>query len=1310
MAILTRWVGSAISTPKNDQGPASLIGRQRHYGALELAGTGEQVNVNDVVEITDTAIKVELEQPGAISKRRLRLAQVLSMWEDTFTGLFKFRARYLVYASDLPDDAVAGLVEARRKAEGTGTNGSMSDAKAPSTSNRSSPWSKGGQKAGCDEVLLTNKWEDLDVVLIVKPITLRVGAQDDLLAGWKYNFGPRLTLFFDASSGEFTPVERTETIAKRARIRFVETVARGSRRAEEVAAANSGQPATQSSGWLLPKRRAKGPAAAEGTAGRRGSIAAAASVGDTVSAREPSEGESSEGEDPMFDDLEWENDDQDSDYASDLNNSTDTRNHNALELPVRKSSRRKKSLGQEYDQDVDPSSEDKIQKSPSSPPLAVSAAAPPMHTTPLVPQRDVGQQGPLPKRPRRLAMPPVEGMPALNSRRSEEPLSSSSTTTAPKAGGPVKTRAATEAAPSSPTPSVSRCSAEAARDAGGATESKCRRSIGGTRTRGRSTKAAVDGADKPDCDPQQILVGDDYQADIPDLLSAEDRKKEAGHPAARTGAKMVWRSIRNWDPQSRHMLSTYLHAAKDVVKAKQASPGVAVHVRLGDAGSKNNGNVEAATTSVAGSYAVWAITVGCHSAGVIRVACSEIAQTKVPIPAIQRVQSEEQALGALVKARCTLDDFKPALKVFDQASMESVDPWKLSQVRNLKQALEEHFDPNPRSHGWAREGMDLEREDFIDLANVSKQVPGKTPTQVLSFFYRYLAAAKPLTDVVYGKEAAEARKLEAVLPPGASGFPEEASTAKLKPPASHVTVGPYTSGPAMRSRNIVRPNPPQTPHPVARVAPGSSASMTTRATAECRGVRPDDLKRYLSNVTKAALGGRAPAVAAYRAPASGSVSREYERQRAIRHQGAASGNTSADVEVLEVRKYHGATRGVGIAQGSQLVTGLGYTAARARQYGPEARSRQTRVLPSAGVTAPASDGYHTGTAVARPPGHAPQSSPAIQNTVQARRVRTRVGGRDLGSIVKNGGYPAYDEPSEVAMDEEVEFGFMAPCWRQLEMAHAFIDKDQLRYMKGLITTHVRKPMTRDQLLERADSCLQGQPEIFVAFVKTFDRISHVHAEAHLVPLYSGRKRSLSDSPPEPILMSRMSFNERIRPTTGQIDSRSRAPYVSYSRQHAANPTFAVPPGASVDEGVDRRGNGHGRAGGGGGPRSGPAHDRYPRVSAEDVDARRRWAVPATPGGSIGGWRHGASDRPLTYVSGDAGRPPPPDSSGPTGRPVMMYREEGGQQGFDVGREQVRAWPQHHHPNLWRAAGSPPEGRAPRPRMPTWVGNGRMSTR
>ncbi|CAN0140982.1 unnamed protein product, partial [Ectocarpus sp. 8 AP-2014] len=124
-----------------------------------------------------------------------------------------------------------------------------------------------------------------------------------------------------------------------------------------------------------------------------------------------------------------ENDDQDSDYASDISNSTDRGNHDAQELPVRKSSRHKKSLGQECDQGVDPSSDDKIQTSPSSPPLPVPAVTPPMRETPLVPQRTVEQQEPLPKRPRRLAMPPVEGMPALSSKRSAEPLGSSSTAT-----------------------------------------------------------------------------------------------------------------------------------------------------------------------------------------------------------------------------------------------------------------------------------------------------------------------------------------------------------------------------------------------------------------------------------------------------------------------------------------------------------------------------------------------------------------------------------------------------------------------------------------------------------------------------------------------------------------------------------------------------------------------------------------------------------------------------------------------------------------------------------------------------------------
>lgn len=87
----------------------------------------------------------------------------------------------------------------------------------------------------------------------------------------------------------------------------------------------------------------------------------------------------------------------------------------------------------------------------------------------------------------------------------------------------------------------------------------------------------------------------------------------------------------------------YFDAAKEMVRIKQARPGVAVHIRLG--GSKtcrnesdNQRNGEASETGLAGSYAVWAVTNGSSPGGDIRVACSEMAQTEIPASAIQRVQ------------------------------------------------------------------------------------------------------------------------------------------------------------------------------------------------------------------------------------------------------------------------------------------------------------------------------------------------------------------------------------------------------------------------------------------------------------------------------------------------------------------------------------------------------------------------------------------------------------------------------------------------------------------------------------------------
>lgn len=100
----------------------------------------------------------------------------------------------------------------------------------------------------------------------------------------------------------------------------------------------------------------------------------------------------------------------------------------------------------------------------------------------------------------------------------------------------------------------------------------------------------------------------------------------------------MWRSIRDWDESSRKSLSDYLHRAREVVQDSQAQIGVPVHVRLagglgGD--SRESGNLNQA---VDGSYAVWAITSSRDKDKVVRVACSEMAQTEVPRSGIQVVQ------------------------------------------------------------------------------------------------------------------------------------------------------------------------------------------------------------------------------------------------------------------------------------------------------------------------------------------------------------------------------------------------------------------------------------------------------------------------------------------------------------------------------------------------------------------------------------------------------------------------------------------------------------------------------------------------
>lgn len=48
----------------------------------------------------------------------------------------------------------------------------------------------------------------------------------------------------------------------------------------------------------------------------------------------------------------------------------------------------------------------------------------------------------------------------------------------------------------------------------------------------------------------------------------------------------------------------------------------------------------------------------------------------------------------------------------------------------LEVALKQEFDPDRVSRAWVRLPTNMDREDFVDLNKVSKQVLGKTPAEV----------------------------------------------------------------------------------------------------------------------------------------------------------------------------------------------------------------------------------------------------------------------------------------------------------------------------------------------------------------------------------------------------------------------------------------------------------------------------------------------------------------------------------------------------------------------------------------------------
>ena len=516
------------------------------------------------------------------------VTQVLAMWEDTFTGVFKFRARWLIQASDLPADSLPQLRASRQVSAGD-----------HSATGRTASSDKDQHEA--DEVFLTDRVKDLEVRAIVKPITLCVSttATTDLSPGRKGKMGPRLTHKFCDKSGEFRLLEGTDPILKRARVRQANAVALASRADQENEAAKSGKPIAKSNGWLLPKRgvfhRRSGR---DGVRGAEREVEIVASSSKSTG-RPPSSptmdidvsDDSGTEEPPNSEDGEWNEGEEGED--DDATDSDSPRNSNTT-LSVSEGFKPRKSARQRQSQrsrqldaspvsratpcpDADVEDPPKIKtetcsdeqmedysdapggkcsdiqlkdcadsqvKNSSSAQVEDCPEAqagdsseetvcpPPRSSAPTFQRRrrvsSNKRRGPLPPRSRRLAMPPMAEEP-LRSDVCEAPVVvNAKLSAAGKAARPVRTRMSMGLRPKS-TPALPRSSSM--EDVGKAppqleTATKRKRS-GAAKT--------TQGAPRSDYPPLRTPVGKEYQADIPDLLSAEERRR----PHTGVSAKMV---------------------------------------------------------------------------------------------------------------------------------------------------------------------------------------------------------------------------------------------------------------------------------------------------------------------------------------------------------------------------------------------------------------------------------------------------------------------------------------------------------------------------------------------------------------------------------------------------------------------------------------------------------------------------------------------------------------------------------------------------------------------------------------------------
>lgn len=450
------------------------------------------------------------------------------MWEDILTGIYKFRARWLIHESDLAEEGLKRLQETRL----------ASEPEEPSSICNMPTMSGNAKCRGDDvsivaeEVFLTPKTEDFEIQLIANPITLSVptSATTDIPAEWKGKTGPRLTHTYDKSTGEFAPLGGSDAILKRARARQSEAVAIAARADQEYEAAKNGKRISDSNGWLLPKgavfgsrgkgkgaesRQRRTPSSSTSTTTDRGSSTTnTIGLDDESDDGKPKEAANSNDEEWKASD-EHESETTDSDV--DAVRRVPRRITRAVEASPRKSPRQRKS-----------------QQSPAqSPKVNAPTPKPPQNLpAPALSQRRsrapaTKRQGPLPPRPRRLSMPPTVDKLTSHAHHDGGAATVVATPFVAVAARPARTRAATGNLPRS-------CSVgsmvDVPRESSGPGKRKRSSVAGGT------AKNSLSQSDYP---PRRTPVGKDYQVNMPGLLSAEEKDTAT----AATGARMVSRSI-----------------------------------------------------------------------------------------------------------------------------------------------------------------------------------------------------------------------------------------------------------------------------------------------------------------------------------------------------------------------------------------------------------------------------------------------------------------------------------------------------------------------------------------------------------------------------------------------------------------------------------------------------------------------------------------------------------------------------------------------------------------------------------------------